>query len=65
MHASSGRWLGLDLQLVPTHPDRAGGLGFLGGAHRPLGLLAVAVGSVLSGRYCSEILYGGRLARRP
>lgn len=49
----------LDLQLVPTHPDRAGGLGFLGGAHRPLGLLAVAVGSVLSGRYCSEILYGG------
>jgi hypothetical protein len=49
----------LDLQLVPTHPDRAGGLAFLGAAHRPLGLLAVAVGSVLSGRYCSEILYGG------
>jgi hypothetical protein len=50
---------GLDLQIVPTHPDRAGGLGFLGGAHRPLGLLGVAVGAVLSGRYCSEILYGG------
>ena len=49
----------LDLQLVPTHPDRAGGVGFLGTAHRLLGLFAVAVGSVLSGRYCSEILYGG------
>jgi hypothetical protein len=49
----------LDLQIVPTHPDRAGGLGFLGGAHRPIGLLAVAVGTVLAGRYCSEILYGG------
>ena len=49
----------LDLQLVPTHPDKAGGLGFLGGAHRPLGVFAVAVSAVLSGRYCSEILYGG------
>lgn len=49
----------LDLQLIPTHPDKAGGLGFLGGAHRPLGVFAVAVSVVLSGRYCSEILYGG------
>ena len=49
----------LDLQLVPTHPDRAGGLGFLGGAHRPLGVFALSVGAVLSGRYCTEILYGG------
>jgi hypothetical protein len=53
----------LDLRLIPTHPDRAGGLGFLGGAHRPLGLVAVAVGTVLSGRYCTEILYqSGTLA---
>jgi len=49
----------LDLRLMPTHPDKAGGLGFLGGAQRPLGLLAVAVNAVLSGRYCSEILYAG------
>jgi len=49
----------LDLQLVPTHPDRAGGLGFLGGAHRPLGVFALSVGAVISGRYCTEILYGG------
>ena len=49
----------LELQLVPTHPDRAGGLGFLGGAHRPLGLLGVSIGAVLSGRYCTEILHGG------
>jgi hypothetical protein len=53
----------LDLRLIPTHPDRAGGLGFLGGAHRPLGLVAAAVGTVLSGRYCTEILYqSGTLA---
>jgi hypothetical protein len=50
---------GLDLRLMPTHPDKAGGLGFLGGAQRPIGLLAVAVSAVLSGRYCSEILYAG------
>jgi len=49
----------LDLQLVPTHPDRAGGLGFLGGAHRPLGVLGISIGAVLSGRYCTEILQGG------
>jgi hypothetical protein len=49
----------LDLQLVPTHPDKAGGLGFLGGAHRPLAVFAFAVSAVLSGRYCSEILYAG------
>jgi hypothetical protein len=49
----------LELRLVPTHPDKAGGLGFLGGAHRPIGLFAVCVSLVLSGRYCSEILYGG------
>jgi hypothetical protein len=49
----------LDLQLVPTHPDRAGGIAFLGGAHRPLGLIGVAVGSVLSGRYCTDILFQG------
>jgi hypothetical protein len=53
----------LDLHLVPTHPDKAGGLGFLGGAHRPLGIIAVALGSVLGARYTTEILYeGGTLA---
>ena len=49
----------LELRLIPTHPDRAGGLAFLGGAQRPIGLFAVALSAVLSGRYCSEILYGG------
>lgn len=49
----------LDLQLIPTHPDRAGGIAFLGGAHRPLGLIGIAVGSVLSGRYCTDILFQG------
>lgn len=38
----------LNLALVPTHPDRAGGLGFLGGAHVTLAIFPVAFGCVLS-----------------
>ena len=52
----------LDLQLVPTHPDRAGGLGFLGGAHRPLGLLAVALGAGALGPLLHRDPLRGRLA---
>ena len=39
----------LDLNLVATHPDRAGGLGFLGGAHVTLAIFAFAFSCVLSG----------------
>jgi hypothetical protein len=49
----------LDLQLVPTHPDRCGGLGFLSSivyAFTPL-LLAQGVG--LSGLIASRIFYAG------
>jgi hypothetical protein len=38
----------LDLDLVPTHADGAGGLGFLGTAHTAFGILAFALSSVLS-----------------
>lgn len=38
----------LKLDLVPTHADGAGGLGFLGTAHTAFGILAFALSSVLS-----------------
>ena len=38
----------LDLDLVPTHADAAGGLGFLGTAHTAFGILSFALSSVLS-----------------
>jgi hypothetical protein len=38
----------LKLNLVATHPDRAGGLGFLGTAHISLGIFAFALSCILS-----------------
>lgn len=38
----------LDLQLVPSHADQAGGLGFLGTAHLAFGILSAALSVVLS-----------------
>jgi hypothetical protein len=38
----------LHLDLVPTHADGAGGLGFLGTAHTAFGILSFALSSVLS-----------------
>ena len=49
----------LELNLVPTHPDRAGGLGFLSGALFALIPLAAAFGAVLSGALANRIFYSG------
>jgi hypothetical protein len=49
----------LDLRIVATHPDHAGGLAFLGHAHRPLRFLAFAIGTVVAGRLANDILYAG------
>ena len=38
----------LNLELVATHADQAGGLGFLGTVHTSLGIFAFAVSSVMS-----------------
>jgi hypothetical protein len=49
----------LQLLLVPSHPDRAGGLGFLErlpGAFAPVGL---ALSAVLASRWAHEIVYHG------
>lgn len=49
----------LDLQLVPTHPDRCGGLGFLAGVCFAFAPLMLALGSLLSGSIANHIFYDG------
>lgn len=49
----------LDLQLIPTHPDEAGGLGFLGYAHLPFGMIVFALGVILSGILATRIVFDG------
>jgi hypothetical protein len=46
----------LDLELTPTHPDRAGGLGFLGWGVASFALVLTAVSAVLSGSFAREII---------
>jgi len=50
----------LDLHLVPTHPDRAGGLSFLGRGTYAFGPLLFAQGALLAGVIATRVLYGGR-----
>jgi hypothetical protein len=47
----------LDLDLTPTHPDRAGGLGFLGWGVASFAVILTAVSAVLSGGVAGEILF--------
>jgi hypothetical protein len=47
----------LDLQLVPTHPDQAGGLGFLGEAHRVFAVFIFAYAVTGSGVFARAILF--------
>ena len=49
----------LDLALVPTHADGAGGLGFLGTTHTTFGVLAFAMSSVLSAAAAFLIVFEG------
>ena len=49
----------LDLQLVPTHPDLAGGLGAFGVTHVTLALLSVGISTTLVATFSEQILYGG------
>ncbi len=48
-----------DLELTPTHPDRAGGLGFLGWGMASFGLVVLAISAVLSGSLAREIIHAG------
>lgn len=49
----------LDLALVPTHPDRAGGLGFLEATPKIFAPVALALGAVLAARWAHDIVYHG------
>src|SRR5215510_16575806 len=49
----------LDLSLIPTHPDRVGGLGFLANTVYAFMPLAVAHGTMLSGLLANRIFYLG------
>lgn len=49
----------IDLRLVPTHPDRAGGLGFLSGSVYAFVPLLMAHGAMLAGLIASRIFHLG------
>jgi hypothetical protein len=49
----------LDLHLVPTHPDRAGGLAFLGRSAYAFSPILFAQGALLAGVIASRVLHGG------
>jgi len=49
----------MPLNLIPTHPDRAGGLGFLGGVSYTFGPVLFAQGAMLAGLIASNVLYHG------
>lgn len=49
----------LDLRLLPTHPDRAGGIGFLGRSSYAFAPILFAQGTLMAGLIASRILYNG------
>jgi AcrR family transcriptional regulator len=49
----------IDLSLIPTHPDRVGGLGFLSNTVFAFVPLAVAHGGLLAGNIANRIFYLG------
>ena len=49
----------LNLQLIPSHADRAGGLGFLGVGQEKFGVFVLAIASVYSCVLGEKILYEG------
>jgi len=49
----------IDLNLVPTHPDRVGGLGFLSRTAYAFAMLLLAHGALLSGQIANRIFYLG------
>jgi hypothetical protein len=49
----------IELSLVPTHPDRVGGLGFLSNTVYAFAVLAVAHGALLAAQLASRIFFVG------
>jgi hypothetical protein len=54
----------LDLQLIPTHPDRAAGLGMLGVAHVDLSPLSFACSAMLAATFAEQVMFGGAAVRQ-
>ena len=50
----------LKLRLLPTHPDRSGGIGFLGGSSYAFAPILFAQGTLLAGLIASRIFYQGQ-----
>lgn len=50
----------LDLSLVPTHPDRIGGLNFVEPLPKAFSLVTFAVSAVVASHWAHEILYHGQ-----
>ena len=50
----------IELNLVPTHPDRVGGLGFLSNTAYAFVPLLMAHGAMLAGQIANQIFYMGR-----
>jgi hypothetical protein len=50
----------LNLRLLPTHPDRAGGIGFLGVSGYAFSPLVLAQGALLASLVASRIYYQGK-----
>lgn len=49
----------IELDLVPTHPDRCGGLSFLGKGSYAFSPILVAQGAILAGVIANRVLYHG------
>jgi len=49
----------LQLNLMPMHPDRAGGLGFLGGVSQAFAPVLVAQGALLAGLMANRMFFAG------
>jgi hypothetical protein len=49
----------IDLNLIPTHPDRAAGLAFIGRSVYAFGPILFAQGTMLAGVVASRVLYRG------
>ena len=49
----------IELSLIPTHPDRLGGLSFVAGQVYAFAVLAVAHGALLAGNLANRIFFTG------
>ena len=49
----------IELKLMPTHPDRCGGVGFLSWVSHVFSLVLLAQGALLAGMMANRIIYAG------